>query len=263
MKDQFLVFLTKAWQTSAPARRMRIEEPRMVDLVQWLPCSPNTMRRILRSLLSFLQHPMYFDSCSQSRRKDCCSGPEAGVVSSRLPKGRTRPRQQNQQRSLGLVSMSSSRDPSRHTTCKIGQGRIDPTIQHIPLAVLVCPEKYHSSWKRAQHRCCEASIKSSLHALLAEDFDVRIGQRCVFRRKVRIALLSGLDGVERVHQNVAACSADATGKHRVRIWWSLQLIIKTGSGRHVYNARRSYLSCAVDLMSGLRKPMLGRLNRSI
>ena len=81
---------------------------------------------------------------------------------------------------------------------------LDAELQHMPLAELVCPEKQDRSREGTQQGREPAAVETAPHALLAKYLVVGSPQGGVFWRDVRVALLSGLDRVQRVHKHVAA-----------------------------------------------------------
>ena len=99
------------------------------------------------------------------------------------------------------------------TSCKIGYGRVDARIEQMSLAVFVCAKKDHSAWERSQHGCLNSTIQAFPNALLSENFDVRIRHGTILWWEVRVSLLTGLYSIERMHQDVTACTPDAPRQH--------------------------------------------------
>lgn len=81
---------------------------------------------------------------------------------------------------------------------------LDAELQHMPLAKLVGPKEQDRPREGTQQGREPAAVETAAHALLAKYFVVGSPQGRVFWRHVRVALLPGLDRVQRVHKHVAA-----------------------------------------------------------
>jgi len=81
------------------------------------------------------------------------------------------------------------------------------------LAVFVCAKEDHSAWERPQHGCFNSPVQAFPNALLSENFDVRIRHGTILWWEVRVSLLTGLYSIERMHQDVTACTPDAPRQH--------------------------------------------------
>lgn len=91
-------------------------------------------------------------------------------------------------------------------------------IYQEPLAPFVCAEKHERAWERAAQRWYPASVQAPRNALLSPDCVVGSPQGRVFRREMRITLLSRLDRVQRMHQHVARRASNTSSNHCVNIW---------------------------------------------
>lgn len=93
---------------------------------------------------------------------------------------------------------------------------LETVVYKKSFAPFVGSKEQDRAGKRATQRRKPAAIKASSDTLLSHYCVVGRGQRAVFRWYVRIALLSSLDGIKRVHQHVSECTAYSSGKHCLR-----------------------------------------------
>lgn len=90
---------------------------------------------------------------------------------------------------------------------------LQTTVNEEALAPLVGAEEEDGGGKGAAEGREQASVQASADALLPPDGVVGLAERRVFGGDVGVALLARLDGVERVHEQVAGGAADATSNH--------------------------------------------------
>lgn len=81
------------------------------------------------------------------------------------------------------------------TSGKIGEVRIDPRVQHPSLCEFINTKEGHRSRERAEESRRHTTVEASKQTFLSIDGRIRRGHGCVFRRDMRIALLSRLHRV--------------------------------------------------------------------
>jgi len=126
-------------------------------------------------------------------------------------------RKPNQILSVQWDGASPRREKIR-TTCQISKLRCDACINHVAFTVFVCAKENYRSRERSKHSWYPSTIKSSSYALLSQDGRVRRRHGCVLGRNTCIALLTGLDRVQRVHQEVPSSASNSAGNHRLLEW---------------------------------------------
>ena len=95
--------------------------------------------------------------------------------------------------------------------------RLDAIVQHLPLAPLITSKEETCRGKRAAQSREPPAVESTPYPLLSENLEVRGAKRGVSRRNVGVALLPGFYCVERVHEHVAAGSAQPSSEHALSV----------------------------------------------
>lgn len=115
----------------------------------------------------------------------------------------------------GLVSIESGTCARRRylTRSKICDRGSDAEINHGTLGIFVGSEESHSTGEGSKESRRNTSIKSSYQTFLAPDSAVGRAHGCVFWRHVRVALLSRLDCVQRMHEHVTHQATETSCKH--------------------------------------------------